>query len=199
MRYGLERPFEPKQGEDSVSDIAELRNRLVVVEDQVARLIDESAATRAIAAMADRDVADHRQEMRGHTRVLNALRQTQIEQGETLSEQSQTLAEHGRMLSEQGGTLAEHGRMLSEQGGMLSEQGGMLSEQGGMLSEQGGMLSEQGGMLSEQGGMLSEHTATLDRHTATLDQHGQALGTLVAGQAAIMRHLGIDDDDRTRE
>ena len=143
MRYGLERPFEPSQGEDSVSDIAELRNRLVVVEDQVARLIDESAATRAIAAMADRDVADHRQEMRGHTRVLNALRQTQIEQGETLSE-------HGRILSEYSQTLAEHGRILSE-------------------------------------------------HTATLDQHGQALGTLVAGQAAIMRHLGIDDDDRVHE
>ncbi len=73
------------------SDVREVRNRLVVVEDQVARLIDDSAATRAMAALADRDVAEHRQEMRGHTRVLNALRQTQIEHGETLSE-------HGRLL-----------------------------------------------------------------------------------------------------
>ena len=147
-----------------MSDIAELRNRLVVVEDQVARLIDESAATRAIAAMADRDVADHRQEMRGHTRVLNALRQTQIEQGETL-------AEHGRMLS-------DHTRTLDRQ------------------TE---MLEQHTRTLDGHTEMLEQHTGTLDQHTETLDQHGQALGTLVAGQAAIMRHLGIDDDDRKRE
>ena len=154
-----------------MSDIAELRNRLVVVEDQVARLIDESAATRAIAAMADRDVADHRQEMRGHTRVLNALRQTQIEQGETL-------AEHGRMLS-------DHTRTLDRQTEMLEQHTRTLDGH-----------TE---MLEQHTGTLDQHTETLDQHTETLDQHGQALGTLVAGQAAIMRHLGIDDDDRKHE
>ena len=145
MRYGLERPFEADQENgDAVSDIDELRNRLVVVEDQVARLIDDGAATRAMAAMADRDVAEYRQEMRGHTRVLNALRETQIEHGRTLAQHGETLAEHGRM-------LAEHGRALGE---------------------------------------LRE----------TQIQHGQALVTLAAGQAAIMRHLGIPgqgDDHQT--
>jgi hypothetical protein len=69
--------------------------------------------------MADRDVAAFRQEMRGHTRVLNALRETQLEQGRTLREQSRTLAEHGRELGalretqlEQGRTLAQHGQTL---------------------------------------------------------------------------------------
>jgi hypothetical protein len=85
MRYCLEQAFEAsEESGDPVSDIDELRNRLVVVEDQVARLIDDGAATRAMAAMADRDVAEYRQEMRGHTRVLNALRETQIEHGQAL-------------------------------------------------------------------------------------------------------------------
>jgi hypothetical protein len=92
MRYGLERAFEASEGSgDAVSDIDELRNRLVVVEDQVARLIDDGAAARAMAAMADRDVAEYRQEMRGHTRVLNALRETQIEHGRTLAQHGQAL------------------------------------------------------------------------------------------------------------
>ena len=168
-----------------MSDIAELRNRLVVVEDQVARLIDESAATRAIAAMADRDVADHRQEMRGHTRVLNALRQTQIEQGETL-------AEHGRMLS-------DHTRTLDRQTEMLEQHTRTLDGHTEMLEQHTRTLDGHTEMLEQHTGTLDQHTETLDQHTETLDQHGQALGTLVAGQAAIMRHLGIDDDDRKHE
>lgn len=126
MRYGLEPPFgSRREGEGPVSDIDDLRARLVVVEDQVTQLVEDAAATRALAAMADRDVATFRQEMRGHTRVLNALRETQLEQGRT----------------------------------------------------------------------LQEHSRTLEEQSRTLAQHGQTLGSLAAGQAAIMRHLGITQPD----
>ena len=40
----------------------------------------ETAAARALAAGADRDVSDYRSELRSHTRMLNALRETQVEQ-----------------------------------------------------------------------------------------------------------------------
>jgi hypothetical protein len=45
----------------------------------VSSLEEEAAAARALAAGADRDVAEYRAEMRAHTRVLSALRETQLE------------------------------------------------------------------------------------------------------------------------
>nr|WP_237694947.1 hypothetical protein [Streptomyces sp. SID5468] len=46
----------------------------------------EDAATRALAAMNDRDVAEFRTELRANRQVLNALRETQVEQGRELAE-----------------------------------------------------------------------------------------------------------------
>src|SRR5206468_1453968 len=53
--------------------------RVTAVEAEVAEVRREAAAARALAAGADRDVADYRAQMRAHTRGLEALRQTQIE------------------------------------------------------------------------------------------------------------------------
>lgn len=53
------------------------------------RLREEVAAARALAALADRDVAEFRTEMRGHRQVLNALRETQLEQGHKINGLSQ--------------------------------------------------------------------------------------------------------------
>ncbi|MDQ1305477.1 MAG: hypothetical protein QG671_1308 [Actinomycetota bacterium] len=58
------------------------------LETAVERLLEDGAATRVIAAMADRDTAEIRTTHRAATGVLNALRETQLEQGQTL----QTLA-----------------------------------------------------------------------------------------------------------
>lgn len=132
MRYGIEHTFGSGEGdEDTVSDIDRLRLRVSAVEDKVARLTDDGVTTRAIAALADRDVAEFRTVMRGHTGVLNALRQTQIEQDEALRVVRETL-------DEQGGAL----RVVRE----------------------------------------------------TLDEQGEALHTLVAGQTAILQHLGIAEE-----
>jgi chromosome segregation ATPase len=61
-----------------VSD-EDLERRVTAVEAEVVEVRREAAAARALAAGADRDVADYRAEMRAHTRSLEALRQTQIE------------------------------------------------------------------------------------------------------------------------
>lgn len=67
---------------------SDLEARVQALETAVERLLEDGAATRVIAAMADRDTAEIRTTHRATTGVLNALRETQLEQGQTL----QTLA-----------------------------------------------------------------------------------------------------------
>lgn len=66
-------------------DLEELARRVATLEAEVGVLRQEAAAARALAAGADRDVADYRAELRGHTRTLGALRQTQLEQGQAIT------------------------------------------------------------------------------------------------------------------
>jgi chromosome segregation ATPase len=67
-------------GENLGMDDSEgLEQRVAAVESEVKLVRREAAAARALAAGADRDVADYRAEMRAHTRGLNALRETQVE------------------------------------------------------------------------------------------------------------------------
>jgi hypothetical protein len=66
----------------AVSSLDDLEQRLAAVEAALANelpvLRAEAAAARALAAGADRDVAEYRSELRAHTRMLNALRETQV-------------------------------------------------------------------------------------------------------------------------
>lgn len=71
----------------------DLAGRISALEGEVARLRDrialstaDSTAARVLAAGADREVSDMRAQLRGHMRVLQALRQTQLEQGQALAE-----------------------------------------------------------------------------------------------------------------
>jgi isocitrate lyase len=80
-----------------------METRLTLVEREVARLREESAVTRADAAAArvlatgaDRDVSEVRAELRAHTQALNALRETQLEQGQEMREQGQEMREQGQ-------------------------------------------------------------------------------------------------------
>lgn len=70
----------------------DLDARLRVVEREVSRLREQvalstadAAAARVIAAGADRDVAEVRAELRAHTQVLNALRETQLDHGDVIA------------------------------------------------------------------------------------------------------------------
>jgi chromosome segregation ATPase len=55
--------------------------RFTRIERDVASLRDDVTTARMLATAADRDVSAVRTELRAHTQVLNALRQTQLEQG----------------------------------------------------------------------------------------------------------------------
>ena len=70
----------------------DIESRLSAVERDVARLREQqglsasdATAARVLAAGADRDVSEVRAELRAHTSALNALRQTQLEQGDRLT------------------------------------------------------------------------------------------------------------------
>jgi outer membrane murein-binding lipoprotein Lpp len=70
----------------------ELEARVSRLESEVARLKDgvtvsraDASAARVLAGGADRDISDVRTELRAHTKVLSALRETQIEQGRHIS------------------------------------------------------------------------------------------------------------------
>ena len=61
-----------------------LEARVAVLEEKMVVVQRDTAAARVLGAGADRDVADFRAELRAHTRVLDALRVTQLEQATKL-------------------------------------------------------------------------------------------------------------------
>ena len=69
----------------------DFEDRLTAVEREVAQLREQqglsasdASAARMLAAGADHDVSEVRAELRAHTRAMNALRETQLEQGRRL-------------------------------------------------------------------------------------------------------------------
>jgi chromosome segregation ATPase len=65
--------------------IDELGERVATLETQVREIRADAAAARVLAGAADRDVSEFKQILQGHTRTLNALRETQVAQGERLT------------------------------------------------------------------------------------------------------------------
>jgi hypothetical protein len=78
----------------------DIETRLAVVERDVAQLREQftltssdASAARMLAAGADHDVSEVRAELRAHTQALNALRETQLEQGRKIDEQGREMRE----------------------------------------------------------------------------------------------------------
>jgi chromosome segregation ATPase len=67
-----------------VADSPDLNARVAAVEARLEEVAADAAAARHLAAGADRDVSEVRGELRAHTRALNALRETQVEQGQAI-------------------------------------------------------------------------------------------------------------------
>ncbi len=63
---------------DLEARVQAVERELVRLREQVALSSADAAAGRVLAAGADRDVAEVRAELRGHTQVLNALREDQL-------------------------------------------------------------------------------------------------------------------------
>ena len=90
----------------------------------------DAAAARVLAAGADRDCSEMKAELRSHTTVLNAVRETQVEQGKTLAGHGQILAGHSQILAGHSKTLAEHGQILAGHSRILAEHSKTLAEHG---------------------------------------------------------------------
>lgn len=67
-----------------MASLEELEERLAKLERRFGGLRQEAAAARVLAGGADRDVSDLAETVKAQTRVLGALRETQVEQGQKL-------------------------------------------------------------------------------------------------------------------
>jgi chromosome segregation ATPase len=76
----------PERGDDLEARVSRLEGEVARLKDGVSVSRADAAAARVLAGGADRDISDVRTELRAHTQVLNALRETQIEQGRRLSQ-----------------------------------------------------------------------------------------------------------------
>lgn len=105
-----------------MSSLDDLERRIAALEQELVVVRQEAAAARALAAGADRDVADYRAELRGHTRLLSALRETQLEQGQALGERVGRVEERldqltgaiGHIRDQHGASLAHIAELLGQ-------------------------------------------------------------------------------------
>jgi chromosome segregation ATPase len=167
-----------------VSELDEIRQRLDALEAQVSVLTEGQAESRRAAelfGMVDRDVADLKQAFGAQRHLLQALRDTQLEQGQaigaivvTLDSMQQTQRSmQGEMGSMQETQRSMQGEMRSMQETQRSMQDEMRSMQETQRSMQDEMRSMQETQRSMQGEMRSMHE--------TLGDHGRILGRLDPG------------------
>lgn len=67
-------------------EVARLREQITLTSSDATVARADAAAARVLAAGADRDVSEVRTELRAHIQALNALRETQLEQGREIRE-----------------------------------------------------------------------------------------------------------------
>jgi len=73
-------------------EVARLREQIALTSSDAATARADATAARVLAAGADRDVSEVRAELRTHTQALNALRETQLEQGREMHDGFATVA-----------------------------------------------------------------------------------------------------------
>jgi isocitrate lyase len=80
--------------------VARLEHDVARLREEVALAGSDASAARTLAAGADRDVSEVRAELRAHTQALNALRQTQLEQGQTLERLQESVQQQAEATSD---------------------------------------------------------------------------------------------------
>ncbi|MGH4021876.1 MAG: hypothetical protein ACRDT0_22105 [Pseudonocardiaceae bacterium] len=108
-------------------DSDDIETRVAILEAEVARLREQAALTssdaaaaRMLAAGADHDVSEVRAELRAHTQGLNALRETQLEQGRAIAEQGRAIVSLRQDVAGQGQAIAGLDRKMTEGFAMLN-------------------------------------------------------------------------------
>jgi len=92
--------------EDVEGRFTRLEREMAELREQVTLARSDAAAARVLAAGADRDVSEVRAELRAHTQGLNALRETQLEQGQAIDELRQELRAQGQEMRQGFATMA---------------------------------------------------------------------------------------------
>jgi chromosome segregation ATPase len=69
-----------------MASLEDLETRVTALEEQMRHTRQDAAAARVLAGTADRDVSEFEQTLNGHTKVLNAMRETQIEHGQDIAD-----------------------------------------------------------------------------------------------------------------
>ncbi len=167
-----------------MSELDEIRQRLDALEAQVSVLTEgqaESGRAAELFAMVDRDVADLKQAFGAQRHLLQALRETQLEQGQaigaivvTLESMQQTQRSmQGEIRSVQETQRSMQGEIRSVQETQQSMQGEIRSVQETQQSMQGEIRSVRETQQSMQGEIRSVQE--------TLADHGRILGRLDPG------------------
>jgi hypothetical protein len=81
-------------------DRDDLEGRVSALEQEMRVVRQDAAAARVLAGGADRDVADLGKKLDAHTKVLNALRETQLEHGQRLDRHEERLDRLERITDE---------------------------------------------------------------------------------------------------
>ncbi|MEV6878153.1 hypothetical protein [Amycolatopsis sp. NPDC051128] len=68
-----------------MASLEDLEARVTALEEQMQHTRRDAAAARVLAGTADRDVSEFKQTLNGHTKVLNAVRETQVEHGRDIA------------------------------------------------------------------------------------------------------------------
>jgi chromosome segregation ATPase len=90
-----------------VNEPNHLHDRLDAQDSHVHAAYLTAASAHSLARKTDRDISDLQTPIRASTGLLNALRDTQLDQG-------RQLAKHGEQLAKQGEQLTRHGEQLTE-------------------------------------------------------------------------------------
>jgi uncharacterized coiled-coil protein SlyX len=104
-----------------VSNVDDLEHRVASLEHQVGRLreqaalaVSEASAARLLAGGADHDVSVAQNELRAHIRALNALRETQLEQGQAITSLDQKVTSLDQKVTEQSRAITSLDQKVAE-------------------------------------------------------------------------------------
>ncbi len=112
-------------GDNVERRVARLERDVARLREEVALAGSDASAARTLAAGADRDVSEVRAELRAHTQALNALRQTQLEQGQTYTQALNALRQTQNALRE---TQLEQGRAVERLQESVQQQAEVTSD-----------------------------------------------------------------------
>jgi hypothetical protein len=104
----------PDSNDDIETRVSGLEREVARLREQAALTRSDAAGARVLAAGADRDVSEVRAELRAHTQGLNALRETQLEQGRAIAGLRTDFAGQGRAIAGLREDLAAQGQQMTE-------------------------------------------------------------------------------------